>query len=83
MEKSDQELKNLNYKLSYKNDDYDINIFEFDKIKTDAEKTKLGTNKLAEEIRGKQSMKFTLEVNILVFLSVLTLIGLICKFSIN
>lgn len=80
MEKSQTELKNLNYRLTDKNDDFDLNIFEFDNIKADAEKTKSKSTKLEDEIRGKNSMKYTLEINILVFICLLTVCGLICKF---
>lgn len=80
MEKSQQELKNLNYQLTAKNDDFDLNIFEFNNIKADADNTKAKSTKLSDEIRGKESMKLTLEVNILVFICLLTLLGLFCKF---
>lgn len=79
MEKSQQELNNLKYELTSRKNDFDLKIFEFNNIKTDAEKTKDKSTKLQDEIRGKESMKFTLEVNILVFISVLTLLGLFCK----
>jgi len=79
MTKSEQELKKLNYQMSSKNEDFDTNIFEFGNIKTDANKAKEQSTKLADEIRGKISMKFILEINVLVFISLLTLIGLFCK----
>lgn len=79
METSQKALVNLNYTLQTVHEDYDPKVYEFNYIKTDADNTKGNSTKLETEIRNKENMKYFLEINILVFLSVLTLIGLIGK----
>ena len=83
METSQKALGNLNYTLQTVNEDYDPKIYELNNIKTDADNTKGNSTKLETEIRNKENMKYVLEINILVFLSVLTLIGLIGKIFFN
>lgn len=79
MEQSQRELENLNYNLTTSNDDYSIKIYEFNSIKSDAESIKKDSSQLRDEIKSKEKMKFTLELNIIVFVSLLSFIGLICK----
>lgn len=79
MEKSQRELENLNYSLTTSNDDYSVKIYEFSSIKNDAESIKNTSSQLRDEIKSKENMKFTLELNIIVFISLLTIFGLICK----
>jgi len=79
MESSQLELENLDYRLNATNEDFTISISDFKDIINDTDKLKRQSTKLEEEIEGKVKMKFDLEINILVFVSVLTLIGLISK----
>lgn len=72
------ELKKLNYTIQNSYDEFEYNVYNYDSIKSDLEKMSLN-KKIQEEFEEKEKMKYQLEINVLVFLSILTIIGIICK----
>ncbi len=78
----ESKLKELNYTFDTKSDNYVNSIFEFDKIKNDVENLKKKSYKLDKEINQNIEMKYTLEINVILFVSVLSLIGFLSNFNI-